>query len=67
MSRKIKGVTIWTLKELNFHTNTVSTSRKDGTWGPVRPVGHDGFWVRLKAAWMVLTTKADVLVWPEED
>lgn len=65
--KKIKGVNTWTLKELSFHVNSVSASRKDGTWGPIRPIGHDGFWHRLKAAYKVFTCKADILVWPEDN
>lgn len=67
MKKKLKGVNVWTLDELKFHTNTVSVQLKDGTWGPARPIGHDGFLTRLKAAWMVFTCKADALIWPEDN
>ncbi len=67
MKKKINGVTTWTLKELSFHVNTTSASRKDGRWGPVRPLGNNSLWYRLKAAYRVFTCKADVLVWPEDN
>lgn len=65
--KKIKGVNTWTLKELSFYVSSVSERRKNGTRRPIRPVGHDGFWYRLKAAYKVFTCKADVLVWPEDN
>ena len=35
-----------------------------GQWGPARPVGYFSIKYRIKAAWMVFTGKADVIVWP---
>lgn len=58
--RNMKGVNfVWAdhLKDYDVEGNT--------PWGfkLARPVGIGGFSRRLKAAWMVFTGKADVLLW----
>ena len=40
-----------------------------GVWWPARPVAPSGLFglkVRIKAAWLVLTGKADAVIWPAE-
>lgn len=55
---------IWTLKELLSHAQRVQ-AQINGKWVPVRPVEGSTIW-RAKAAWAVLTGKADAFTWPEE-
>jgi hypothetical protein len=35
----------------------------DDMWHPARPIHSFGFIYRFKCAWLVLTGKADALVW----
>lgn len=35
-----------------------------GNYVPARPMRFGGWMTRLRAAWLVLTDKADVVVWP---
>lgn len=56
---------IFFLKDLTDLVNTVSTEI-NGEWIPARPIGYPSLLSRIKAAWMVLTGKADVVVWPGE-
>lgn len=37
----------------------------NGRWVPCRPIGYFTIWGRVKATWLVLTGKADALVWLE--
>ena len=39
-----------------------------GVWKPARPIGLLGLFLikRLKAAWLVFSGKADVLVWDKQ-
>lgn len=37
----------------------------DGRWVPCRPSGMPLVTWRVRAAWLVLTGRADALVWPE--
>ena len=47
----------------------VSTEIVKGLWVPARGVNHmvEPFMGRLKDAWLVLTRKADAVIWPEDD
>jgi len=54
---------IYTLKSL-LEVATGVSSNINGKWVPCRPLRGPFSW-RLKAAWMVLTGKADAVVWPE--
>ena len=39
--------------------------KQDGTrWVPARARGYPSFRFRVRAAWLVLTGKADALIWP---
>jgi hypothetical protein len=61
------GVTIWKLNDLIDSTNNVRFEDSNGNWQPARPLGCDGIVYRLKAAWLVLTCKADAVIWPRDD
>jgi hypothetical protein len=37
----------------------------NGKWVPSRPIVAFGLLYRIKAAWLVLTKKADAVIWPE--
>ena len=37
----------------------------NGRWVPARPMQPSGISIRIRAAWMVFTGKADAVVWPE--
>lgn len=36
----------------------------DKQWVPARPEGYQSLWSRLYCAWLVLTGKADAVIWP---
>jgi hypothetical protein len=61
----MKGITIWNVKNLLDHAFTC-TVRSGDTWVPCRPIGRTDIPNRIKALWMVLTGKADVVVWPAD-
>ncbi len=44
--------------------NKISADGK--TYYPARPVGNPALRYRLKAAWFVLTGKADAVIWPAD-
>ena len=55
---------IWRLDNLiGWCNSTRAFNEKTGTWAPARPFGVFSLTHRLKAAWMVLTGKADALIW----
>lgn len=59
--------TIWTLKRLvDYCTSGEVTVNipPSNEWVPSRPMGYDTWPARIKAAWMVLTGKADAVTWP---
>lgn len=41
-----------------------ATKLPDGRWAPSRPLPPGGFFMRIYCAWIVLTGRADALVWP---
>lgn len=53
----------WTLESLIESIKSVSTEI-NGKFIPARPINHRIFWVRVKSAWLVLTGRADAVVWP---
>ena len=58
---------LWTLKNLMEWASHNSTQINE-KWVPVRPLRPYGLWglrVRLRAAWMVLTDRAEAFTWPE--
>lgn len=36
----------------------------NGTYAPARPLGYSSIIYRIKAAWLVITGRADALIWP---
>ena len=52
------------LYQLNELKGTRPQAEINGKWVDARPVSGP-FWLRVKAAWAVLTGKADAFVWPE--
>ena len=46
---------------------SLDQAKINGKWVPVRPINHRvrNLRERLRDAWLVLTGKADALVWPE--
>lgn len=57
-------MSIFTLKEL-IRTTQCSSVERNGKWVPARPVGYRSVKHKLKCLYMVLTNKADLIVWPE--
>lgn len=59
---------IWNLENLFRSAQEVRT-RVNGKWVPCRPLQYPYLYGcmkrRLRAAWAVLTGKADAFVWPE--
>lgn len=43
-----------------------ATKKIGGDWVPARPEGYPSLATRLQAAWLVLTGRADALIWPGE-
>lgn len=54
---------VWSLKELFEFANS-NQALINGKYVPARPYGGPFSW-RVKAAWKVLTGKADAFTWPE--
>lgn len=54
---------IWTLRNLIDHCDSVAANI-NGKWVPARPVAGPFIW-RIRAAWAVLTGRADAFTWPE--
>lgn len=54
---------IWNLKSLFDHSASVS-AEINGKWVPLRPISGTAI-SRVRAAWFVLTGKADAFTWPE--
>lgn len=54
---------IYALKNLIAASNTVQANI-NGKWVPCRPLPGPISW-RIRAAWLVLTGKADAVIWPE--
>lgn len=40
------------------------TKNIGGDWVPARPEGYPSILVRIQAAWLVFTGRADALIWP---
>lgn len=64
MKTQKKYPTIWNLKNLIEHCNSVSV-KTDAGWVPARTIGPSWLSNRIKAAWLVFKGKADAVVWPE--
>lgn len=54
---------MYTLKQLVTHCQETRV-QINGKWVPARPLSGPFIW-RVKAAWAVLTGKADAFTWPE--
>ena len=57
-----KAPSIIRLQDLSTYTTQAEIN---GKWVPCRPIGFFSVFYRVRAAWMVFTSKADVLTWPE--
>lgn len=53
----------WQLHDLLESCATVSVEIGN-EWMPARPLGDIGIINRFKAAWLVLTGRADAVIWP---
>lgn len=54
---------IWKIENLVHMANRCS-GEIDGVWVPSRPIAYRPFPVVLRALWLVLRGRADVVVWP---
>lgn len=54
---------IWSLRSLIDHCDSVAAC-VNGKWVPARPLSG-GLRYRIRAAWAVLTGRADAFTWPE--
>jgi hypothetical protein len=61
----MNGTNIWQLKDLLAATQS-NAALINGKYVPARPLGWTNIQHRLKAAWLVFTTRADAVVWPED-
>ena len=57
------GINIWNLKDLLKSSGEVA-AEIDGKWIPARPYGWSDWKTKLRAIKLILTEKADVVVWP---
>lgn len=56
----MRGITLLTAEHVHeWNTRT----ERNGKWILTRPEGHTCLSLRVKAAWMVFTGKADALIW----
>lgn len=60
----MKEPTIWSLNQLIKSASENSTCI-NGKWVPARPIGYCPWPMKLRAVWLVLTGKADLVRWPE--
>lgn len=62
----MKDVSVYSLKTLvNMVCGPDQTVCEiDGNIYPCRPLGYPSLRYRLRAAWLVLTGKGDVVIWP---
>lgn len=60
----MNGTNIWTLNDLIKATQE-NAALINGKYVPARPLGWTAIPHRVKAAWLVFTTKADAVIWPE--
>lgn len=55
---------LYTLRQLLETAGSVQV-QINGKWVPARPLPFESSIRRMKAAWLVLTGKADAFIWPE--
>lgn len=55
---------IWSLKNLIENSEQNQTKTKNGDWVPARPWNYR-IWRRwFRKVWLVMTGKADLVIWP---
>lgn len=57
------GINIWQLKDL-FKFANETQAQIDGKFVPARPYGWSNWLTKLKAIKLILTEKADIVIWP---
>lgn len=62
----IKGVSYITVDDIRTWPNCTPSIDSNRQWIPARPVGLDGFFYRIKAAWFVFRGRGDVLIWGDD-
>lgn len=60
----MKAPNIVHVEDVILFANTNQMSRDGKTWHPCRSSGYDTIPYRLRAVWLVLTGRADALIWP---
>lgn len=63
-SRKLDGTNIFRGDKISQGDGT-PTENRNGKWVEARPLGYIGFWYTLNCAWLVLTHRADIVIWYE--
>lgn len=59
---------LWHVSSLVEYAQSVKVNKPPKGWVPLRPnEGYDSLKVRIKSAWLVLTGKADAVVWDQGD
>lgn len=56
------GVTVWHIEDL-VKCASQNHACVNGRYTPARPYGWQGIVYKLKAAWLVITEKVDVVTW----
>jgi hypothetical protein len=61
----MKYPNVWTLVQIvTYATHGGVSTQVDGKWVPARPEGFASLRMRLRAAWLVFTGRADAVTWP---
>lgn len=55
---------IWKLKNLVEHTEQCHTDTGTKGWVPARPLNYRSWRRWLREVWLVMTGRADLVVWP---
>lgn len=57
------GINIWSLEGLIKSTQSCA-AEIEGKWVPARPYGWSDWKTKLRAIKLILTDKADLVIWP---
>lgn len=57
------GINIWQMQDL-FKSANEAHAQIDGKWVPARPYGWSDWKTKFNAIKLILTDKADLVIWP---
>jgi hypothetical protein len=59
------GINIWQLENLIESASSCAAEITKGKWVPTRPYGWSNIQYKWKAIKLILSEKADLVIWPE--